>query len=269
MFLKEILKNRKFTKNIFYWRRYSALVSLFRGENFGDYLSTIVVAEMARKLGFKSYNSNKRLLAVGSILHFMKDGDVIWGSGINGKINFKYKHKDVDIRMTRGPLTKKILEEAGIKSPNVFGDPVLLMPILFPEFKYIPKKGKVIFIPNLYDFNYYQKIPHEDIKFVSPVGCWKNILEEILTSELVLTSSLHGLILSESFGVPVRLVPSKSETTLKYQDYLLSTGRDLDLENALKDSFSGILDKTSGVSFERPVFDIDKIIKSFPVDLFN
>ena len=54
------------------------------------------------------------------------------------------------------------------------------------------------------------------------------MLEWILGCGLVASSSLHGLIFAEAFGVPARWLALRhggSEPTLKFYDYFLGTGR--------------------------------------------
>ena len=97
---------------------------------------------------------------VGSVVHFAKDNDIVWGSGVNGKIPCSsYKFSTLDCRATRGPLTRDFLKrEFNVTSPEVFGDPALLLPIFCPELhKYICSNHQVTIVPNLNDFSKYNK----------------------------------------------------------------------------------------------------------------
>ena len=53
------------------------------------------------------------------------------------------------------------------------------------------------------------------------------MLEKILSCKLVLSSSLHGIVFAEAFGVPARWVElpgsKKSEKGFKYHDYYSGT----------------------------------------------
>jgi hypothetical protein len=53
--------------------------------NFGDELSRVVVEKIIKREPVKAEEGEKKLLAVGSIMQFAEEGDVVWGSGINGK----------------------------------------------------------------------------------------------------------------------------------------------------------------------------------------
>jgi pyruvyltransferase len=239
-------------------------------QNFGDYLSRVVVAATAGRLGvgkFRRKQEARKMLAIGSILHFARDGDVVWGSGVNGKVDpGKHRFTMLDVRMVRGPLTRKFLIERGIPVAPVYGDPALLLPYLLPHCQWTPTPGKIIVIPNLNDLPYCNDRIPVTMSLVTPLLHWKFLLREILTSELVITSSLHGIVVSEAFGVPVRFVmPVGGETLFKYKDYFEGTGR------VLKVPPDSIIDKLipeSGVSMPSPVYDSDAMLKAFPVDFF-
>jgi pyruvyltransferase len=58
-------------------------------ENFGDYLSLKLVERIVGGqvaiANNKDDDSQPKLLAIGSILILANDGDVVWGTGMNGK----------------------------------------------------------------------------------------------------------------------------------------------------------------------------------------
>lgn len=55
---------------------------------------------------------------------------------------------------------------------------------------------------------------------------WKAFIDRICTSDLVISASLHGIIIAETYGVPaVFLNDAESEDLFKYEDYYASTGR--------------------------------------------
>lgn len=262
-YLFDYFRYHKYIKDLFWFKKNKGL-NWLNGQNFGDYLSMVIVGEISRKeKTLRVVKNGQKLLALGSILHFAKNNDIIWGSGVNGKMKEeRHRFNNLDVRMVRGPLTEEFLKKKGINVPHVFGDPALLLPHLFPKFKAKPIKNKIIIIPNYNELGLLtDKIP-DGIKLVSPLGYWKRILNEILSSELVLSSSLHGIILAEAFDVPVRFVmPIGGETIFKYRDYYEGTGR------ALKNEPSSFLDgisKESGLSMTKMVIDIDKMLLSFP-----
>ena len=274
-------QSRRYVKNLVWFKRYSGSKMLKRwlkrqdiwlkDQNFGDYLSRIVISKTAQNLGFerrKKAIENKKIIAIGSILHYANDGDIIWGTGVNGKINpQKHSFTQLDVRMVRGPLTRQFLLKRNISTPKIFGDPALLLPKLFTHFVHKPISGKIIVVPNFNDLAMCAKIIPTGMKLVSPLLHWKSVLNEILTSELVIASSLHAIVLSESYGVPVRFVmPVGGEKLFKYKDYYLGTGREIDSE---PDSIANVLTPDSGILMPKPTFDSKLMFDAFPGELFE
>lgn len=194
--------------------------------NFGDLLGPEIVAHILSRAGLSNSNafSKFRLLTVGSILHFAKTGDVIWGTGVNGKISLEaHDFNNLDVRAVRGPLTRAFLMEKNIIVPEVYGDPGLITPMVFPHLKVLAKNPKfdVTFIPNYNDLPFLSK--QENI--LNPCSGLMKCLEKIAQSKFVVGSSLHAIIIAESLGIPARLIKSSVENDFKYNDYYLGTGR--------------------------------------------
>jgi pyruvyltransferase len=199
-----------------------------RRNNFGDLLGPEIVARLAAERGLTSAASparRTRLVSIGSIIHFAEDGDVIWGSGMNGKISDdEYQFSRLDVRAVRGPLTHRALTDRGIDVPAVFGDPGLLAPAVFTE---LPrwsqeKRHALSIVPNLHDFATWRN--HPDV--IDPTAPLLAVLERIARSERVVGSSLHGVIIAESLGIPATLIQPGTEPLFKYEDYYRGTGRD-------------------------------------------
>jgi pyruvyltransferase len=195
--------------------------------NFGDLLGPILVRKLVDELALPVVpTTSGRLLAVGSIIQFGHDADVVWGAGINGKVDpVTYDPGRIDVRATRGPLTAELLRERfGLSVPDIHGDPGLLLPTLFPHLQDLAatKRHDLTVIPNLNDIRFTKR----NSAVVSPrQDLWK-LVERIAQSRLVVGSSLHGIIVAEALGVPARAVGSARENTFKYDDYFLGTGRD-------------------------------------------
>lgn len=106
------------------------------GVNMGDHLSKVIVScvlALQDKTLLEKRDLRQKLIATGSVLHFAKDGDTVWGSGINGKIPAERNtFSTLDVRAVRGPKTRAFLLERGIAVPEVYGDPGLLTPMFSP-----------------------------------------------------------------------------------------------------------------------------------------
>lgn len=239
-----------------------------RLSNFGDLLGPIVVSKLREKFELTDEatgGGSTTLFSVGSVLHEAGNGDVVWGSGVNGKKrreqhDFSY----LDVRAVRGPLTAKYLRDMGIDVPDVFGDPALLLPDLVPEMRAwtADKRRAIAVVPNFNERDTYRKVNG----FVDPLGEPFEVIREIAASEMVVGSSLHALVLAEALGIPTVGFASGVELPFKYQDYFAGTGRGVgdfamarDLEESLR-----LVRKARPELFWSP----DALVEAFPRDLW-
>lgn len=97
-------------------RRFLKALPIYRHpDNFADPAGPITSTCLLERRGYWSklivkgepVATGTNLVMVGSVLHFGKNGDMIWGSGRNGKIkDDKPRLNQLDIRIMRGPLAK-------------------------------------------------------------------------------------------------------------------------------------------------------------------
>jgi pyruvyltransferase len=237
-------------------------------DNFGDYLSLKLLERIVQQpveTFDRKKPDQKKLLAIGSIISFGKDGDVVWGSGINGKRPNKkdYYFTTLDVRAVRGPLTKEFLKRNfDIDSPDVYGDPALLLPYFFPEFqkKENPSYDYII-IPHYSEEYFFPKSEYPNAIYATDP--WDQIIRMILDSKLVISTSLHGVIVAEAFGVPARLLKlTNNEPLFKYQDYYLGTNRP-------HFTYAKSLEEAIRMGGEPPYqCDLKKLYQSFPFEFW-
>ena len=232
--------------------------------NFGDLLGPLLIERILAKhqVDPRGAPRDRRLLSVGSVLHFARDHDVIWGTGVNGKRpDTDYVFHTLDVRSVRGPRTREFLSRRGIAAPAIFGDPALLLPCVMPELVSFArtKCHPLTVVPNLNDSSAYEPAPTL-LDPRSPVGV---CLKRIAQSEFVVGSSLHAIVVAESLGIPARLIASSIEDPLKYDDYYLGTGR----SNA---ATASSVEQAIGMGGETgPVFDATMLLDVFPFDLWR
>jgi pyruvyltransferase len=234
-----------------------------RINNFGDLLGPLIVGRILSMQGIDVSQAvrDRRLLTIGSILHLARNGDVIWGTGVNGKVPDEHHDFDtLDVRAVRGPVTQQLLLSRGIEAPAVFGDPGLLLPVVVPELRNWTRtrRHRLTIVPN---FNDYQKYDaHPDL--LDPRSPVFVCLRRLAESELVVGSSLHAIVVAESLGIPARLVSSGAEAPLKYEDYFLGTGR-----QRLRTARS--VEQAVKMDGEEPaIFDAGELLAAFPSDLW-
>jgi pyruvyltransferase len=89
------------------------------------------------------------------------------------------------------------------------------------------------------------------------------VLRRIASSELVVGTSLHGIVLAEAFGIPARLIRPGVEPMLKYQDYYGGTGRE---RFTVADSVEDAIHLGGEVA---PSWDAEPLLGAFPEDLWT
>lgn len=229
--------------------------------NFGDLLGPLIVNKMlALAVGRECWDGDYRVLTVGSVLHFARNGDVVWGAGKNGKIlDDLHQFSSLDVRAVRGPLTRDFLLRRGIDVPPVYGDPALLLSYLMPELRGERGGGDYLFVPNYNDLFWAEGFPN----MLDPRAPLLHCLTKIVESKFVVGTSLHAIIVAESFGVPARLIRSRVEDGFKYEDYYLGSGRS---EFLVAENLQHALE-LGGES--PPIFDKGSLIRSFPFDVWG
>ena len=239
--------------------------------NLGDYLSAVIFDYMIT-LGninrHKKLSKTKHLYSVGSIIGFGFQNATVWGSGIlslparfGGKQKYNRFIRKLDIRMVRGPKTRAFLIQKGYHCPEKYGDPAVLMPLI-----YTPQKAELK--------NDYIVVLHKDtyIKNENAMSMkttdYKAFIDEISSSEKVISSSLHGIILAEVYGVPAVLLedtPSR-ESIFKFDDYYHSTNRfNYPVAKSIEEAIERIPPPLPNNFDEMR----DNLIKTFPYDLWE
>lgn len=205
--------------------------------NFGDELSSHVVEAVTGRKVEWSHPRSADLVAVGSVLGLyasLGSGAAVWGSGVREPLGSR---EGDSLRQRLGPILavrgKSTRDALGLPHSTALGDPGILAPL----FRVRPsvRKRRVLAIPHFRAWASAQgrqtlrQVAGEDIEIAEPTLHPKAMIERISNASLVLTSSLHGLILGHSLGVPTQLVSWENdghqEPDFKYEDYFSSIGR--------------------------------------------
>ena len=185
--------------------------------NIGDQLNR----PLAYKIGRPA-----PILACGTIMRNVKNGQEIWGTGWDG-FRDKSKIKPGKIHALRGPLTRNGVLRWGWDAPEIYGDPAILLP---KYWKPRPRKRRAVgWIPHKKDRNtmegYRINVRTQDIQW---------FIDEVCSCEVIYSSALHGLIIADAFGIPSAWVAPSWEDQkeqpwdFKYRDYYASIGYDDD-----------------------------------------
>ena len=195
-----------------------------------EYISNITV--LAVPIGNTFLKNIDHFLMIGSIISFYNlDNATIFGTGIIDEHQC-LKGNPKCVISVRGPKTRQKLLVSGIDCPQQYGDPVLLLPLFYkPEHK---KSKKICIIPNM--GTSYEEV-EKSIKWLDEeyiildmtrYNKWTDIIDVIVSSEYVISESLHGLIVAETYGIPNVWVEFKEHQdywSFKFQDFYESIGK--------------------------------------------
>jgi pyruvyltransferase len=250
---------------LYWWRPRPKFGVVPRRKNLGDELSPFIVAKVKNELGISGawQPRGRKLLAIGSIINHAGDGDVLWGSGINGiKHERDYRFTSLDVRAVRGPHTAAFLRQRGVHVPELFGDPGFLISRYVRPSR--PRGGRgALYIPHYRDAGR----DEPGIRNLRTYGVdFQHFVDTIWESDIVYSASLHGLVIAEAYGVPAILVANaKTETALKYEDYYFGTGRS-------KFPTAGSLAEAKTLEpASAPEVDVvhERLLKGFPRELWS
>ena len=193
-------------------------------KNFGDWLSPMLCeAVSGRKIEYAKLQCCD-LVAVGSILqrlknHFWTHRVHVWGSGLIEKHSpFRTPHY---IHAVRGKLTAATLRNQKIEA---LGDPGLLSAILLPN-QTIEKKFRVGVVPHYVDQQdpaIVEFLKQPGTTFIDIFSETIDFLEQVARCEIILSSSLHGLIIADALQVPnawLKLSQRVRGNDYKFADY--------------------------------------------------
>lgn len=199
--------------------------------NFGDWVGPLI---FARRRGrpplhyrFKQKRRGGAYVAAGSIMRYIKtpDSAVVWGTGIISREDRFARPKA--IHAVRGPLTRRRCRELGYNCPEVYGDPAILLPEVLgtPAVEVTHELG---IVPHYVHFEEatarFAGMPVRVIDVLRPVAA---VVRDILSCRATLSSSLHGLIVSHSYGRPsawVNFANPLNGDGVKFHDYYLAGG---------------------------------------------
>lgn len=149
---------------------------------------------------FRSFFTREYLITAGSILKWYSSKRcIVWGSGIidnNENLTPAKKYYAV-----RGEYTQKKLNEIGVNDKVSLGDPGLLLPLIYtPK---IEKKFRLGIIPHYIHYeSFKESLIDNDILIIKLADSnIEKIIDQINSCDFTISTSLHGLIVSHSYGI--------------------------------------------------------------------
>lgn len=180
---------------------------------------------------------------------------VVWGSGVSGQER-SFVHPR-NILSVRGPKTKEFCDRYQVKCPEVYGDPALLLPLVYQVRMQVLRKRsatrllrkrseqssnqsskfKLGIIPHIVDQQHpvIQEIREKYADEILIIDLahyerWTDVIDQICSCEKILSSSLHGIIVSDAYQVPNCWITLSGEAIIghfKFLDYFSSVQRNV------------------------------------------
>lgn len=274
---------------LYYWN------AVIDGQNnFGDLLSKYLVEKITnKKVNFTQRESFGKLLAIGSLIDYtsLYSKSYIWGTGsmMSNPIrkedlrrgwlmeNLFRKINRSEICALRGPLTGQIVESLNFEDPKVYGDPAILLPDFYQPVV-VRKKNDVGLVLHWSQEIKLQETQKEELtrKGIYLISILRSgdygieeFVREILSCEKVFSTSLHGVIVSQAYGIPAQWITLEGteihpEAELKFKDYFLGSGQEVQVPKDF--SFYSLLSEVFYRSPPSimPFYNKSELLKAFP-----
>lgn len=283
--------------------------------NLGDTLSALVVAGMAgvpvRRAGFDQ--PIERMVAVGTIGHNQRNGILhFWGTGVDAEHNpidptvqgyVRPPNTNFHIHAMRGPNSARTFRAAGIDVPEIYGDPVWMLPRFWPM-KQVEKThdlGVILHITEM-DGRTPESLVKESLRrYAIPdtfrdrirlinthcpptVEGMRRKVAEIVSCRAIVSTSLHGLVIAETYGIPcawfatygngeermLELANPEHQIDHRMRDFYLGVGRStlasFCLDRSLSTDWAAVIGWVHN-TWRPLIYDDRPLIRAFPMPL--
>lgn len=223
------------------------------GPNYGDWLSPYIISRLTgcnieqcfgngfpikyavknhlKKILGRPYDMflfpwEKNIIAIGSIMSRANYGSKIWGTGI---LDPSLPIKGGNVYAVRGELTLQTLKSKKHKHLRfrddiAIGDPGMLIPLFIAPSS---KKCELGLIPHFSEIEYFRKHYEGKVKIIDLRSKdVEEVTKTISSCRKVISTSLHGLIVAHSYGIPALWIEHEElhqgTHGFKFRDYFSS-----------------------------------------------
>lgn len=197
----------------------------FASGNAGDIFAQDLIRHIYGEPAVCKRDVGNRLLCVGSVGHRIKPGDVLCGVGCKDIAICPIDPGTVTIYGLRGPISLEKFADAGFDVSKVkfLLDPGLMIRFMLDAESVPAIRGRVAFIPHYRERYSAARRLSSTMHFIDIDSDPMEVGKQILSSEVVLSSSLHGIIFAHALGRPAVFVrPQTREPMSKFEDYYRS-----------------------------------------------
>lgn len=248
--------------------------------NWGDYINLPFSKLISGKTIIPySFCKQPSVAMIGSILPWVIDKDtIVWGSGCLNSTDplWSYVEPPKKVCAVRGPLTRQVLLKHGIECPEIYGDPAMLISRYYHPNKTKRYKYGIIFhVSSINEGKeWFKKMSLESILWIDPhiYKDWHNFIDQICSCEIILSSSLHGIIIADAYQIPnlwITLTHQEHpDDNFKFRDYFLSVGKSIEKPLPLVDLTPAKIDLYAK-TWQPPVIDVNKLIAACPFKIID
>jgi pyruvyltransferase len=241
------------------------------GRNWGDKLNPVLVALISGKRvlnahGFYNLFDIPIYAVIGSGLASPRHAaSTVWGQGF-ARHDERLRARPRRICAVRGPLSRQKILDAGLPCPAVVGDPALLLPRYFDE--NVTRRHRIGLIPHFSHFGRveFERLREQGAEIIDITGDLFDVVRAVKSCGMVASSSLHGLIIADAYGVPSKWLQVDGhpiEDGFKFHDYLRSVGR-TDLAAFVVKKKTMVKDIESSFCHYEVKIDLDRLYESCP-----
>ncbi len=201
-------------------------------ENYGDLLSPWLARRMTGLPVVYAPPRTENCVAVGSIVNHARGDSVVWGSGLMGWENKWRIPQARRYAAVRGPVTRSVLRNIGYDVPRVYGDPALLSPLYFHPA--VEKTHEVGMVVRWSERAWQGMDVAPDVRLINlHSGDVEGVTAQIMACRRIVSSSLHGLIVADAYGIPNAWLNSDASAggsrpgggEFKFYDYFASVDK--------------------------------------------
>jgi len=211
------------------------------GRNWGDKLNPVLCRMISGMNVVRAYDifpvaDRPAHFVIGSSLQrAQKRRGIVWGAGfIDAGQGLRQEPRR--ICAVRGQHSRERLRELGISSPEVVGDPAILMPRLYRP-RILNRRWRAGVIAHCYELDLASvdgaSLP-DDVLAIDITANLFDVIDQVCACDEIFSSSLHGLICAEAYGVPsrwVRLSDRPAGDGFKFRDFYTSIDKSVGAEN--------------------------------------
>lgn len=216
--------------------------------NFGDDLNEVLWPALAPQLfssdhppgtaghadaGTAAGAGEARFVGIGTIIGMPLEHSGmlhVFSSGVGYAMLDGWRRAQVRYHCVRGPVSARVL---GLPADRALTDGAILAPWVPEIVGRVPVPGGVVVVPHFETVacpGWNEAARHAGMTLVDPRDSPQQVIAALRGARLVLTESLHGAILADTFDIPWRpFAVSRNFSTAKWADWAASLGLEVEV----------------------------------------